>query len=330
MTVEQAPSGSSNGDEGPSLKLEGQRRAPAADRRVTVVIPCFNQAHFLGEAVASVIAQTHPVAKLIVVDDGSTDATAEVARQFDQVSYVFQGNKGLAGARNAGLELVESEFVLFLDADDLLTPVAVETCLQTLVDNPEAAFVYGGFRYVDKDRAGLSEVRPPAQNGHYALLLKGNHIAMHGTVLYRTSILRASGGFDVSLLCCEDYDVYLRLAKTYPLASHLQIAAEYRLHGTNMTRNAVRQLRGARTVLARHKIDAAKSPGLREAYVAGERFWSDYYGEIVTQQIIDALYARRRLWTALKLMLSTLPHDRRLPGRLLRRALSRIRKTLRT
>ena len=91
---------------------------PAA---VSVIIPCYGQAHFLGEAIESVLGQTHP-AEVVVVDDGSPDNTAEVAARYPGIRCVRQDNRGLGGARNAGFAVSKGDYVMFLDADDRLLP----------------------------------------------------------------------------------------------------------------------------------------------------------------------------------------------------------------
>src|SRR5919107_192619 len=99
---------------------------------VSVVIPCYNQAHFLSEAIESVLAQTYPYFEIIVVDDGSTDNTSEVAGRYSGVRCIRQDNQGLSGARNSGLRHSKGEYLVFLDADDRLLPQALEVGLECL------------------------------------------------------------------------------------------------------------------------------------------------------------------------------------------------------
>ena len=94
---------------------------------VSVVIPCFNQARFLGAAIASALAQTHTPVEVVVVDDGSTDDTAAVTARFPGVRYVRQENAGLSAARNTGLGKSRGAYLAFLDADDVLLPRAAES-----------------------------------------------------------------------------------------------------------------------------------------------------------------------------------------------------------
>src|SRR5688572_30244041 len=103
---------------------------------VTVVIPCYNHGRYLGEAIDSVLRQTWAQVEIIVVDDGSTDDTAQVAGRYDRVRYVHQANSGLAAARNAGARAGSGGHFVFLDADDRLTPAAIESGMRCFKMNP--------------------------------------------------------------------------------------------------------------------------------------------------------------------------------------------------
>src|SRR5690242_15112878 len=108
---------------------------------VSVVIPCFNQAQFLNEAIDSALRQTCPPAEVLVVDDGSDDNTAAIVAGYPSVRYLLQTHRGLAAARNTGLRHVQGTYVLFLDADDRLLSRAVAVGMATLRERPECAFV---------------------------------------------------------------------------------------------------------------------------------------------------------------------------------------------
>src|ERR671914_179204 len=97
---------------------------------VSVVIPCYNQAHFLGEAIESVLAQNYPHFEVVVIDDGSTDNTSEVASRYPGVRCIRQENQGLAGARNTGIRHSSGSYLVFLDSDDRLLPDALDTDLK--------------------------------------------------------------------------------------------------------------------------------------------------------------------------------------------------------
>ena len=126
---------------------------------VSVVIPCFNAGHYLNEAIQSVLAQTHARIELLVVDDGSTDRTEEVACSDPQVIYLRQRNQGVASARNTGLRSSIGDSVVFLDGDDRLLPHAVEAGLKCLRKHPKS----GSLRPISKNRcARACNITPDA------------------------------------------------------------------------------------------------------------------------------------------------------------------------
>ncbi|MDR7453912.1 MAG: glycosyltransferase family A protein, partial [Armatimonadota bacterium] len=148
--------------------------------RASVVITCHNQGAFLAQAIESALAQTYPGVEVIVVDDGSTDETAEVAARYPDVRLVSQPRAGLPAARNAGLGLCTGDVVTFLDADDRLLPHAVETGVRALLAHPEAACVAGHYRLIDAAGTVTAEwTRAPVDFDPYAALLRRNHIGMH-------------------------------------------------------------------------------------------------------------------------------------------------------
>src|SRR5215217_8951250 len=126
-----------------SRNLQKQQSLDTA--HVSVIIPCYNQAHFLSEAIQSVLAQSYPHFEIIVVDDGSTDTTSQVASRYPEVRCIRQNNQGLSGARNSGFAQSKGSYLVFLDADDRLLPGALETGLECLKAHPECAFVSGRF-----------------------------------------------------------------------------------------------------------------------------------------------------------------------------------------
>ena len=225
-----------------------------SDLRISVVIPCFDQGRFLADALESILAQTRAPADVIVVDDGSQDDTAEVARRYPQARCLRQVRQGLSAARNAGFSAATGDAVVFLDADDRLLPDALAIGGDALDAHEACGFVSGHFRYIDVTGSPMETVTepcPPAPG--YAALLVTNFIRMHGTVIYRRAALARAGGFDPSLGVCEDYDLYLRIARDHSIACHHQLVAEYRLHGANMSRDSAKLLRTATVLLRRER-----------------------------------------------------------------------------
>lgn len=268
----------------------------AAQADVAVLIACYNQSRFLPDAIESTLSQTVPPAEIIVVDDGSTDETAEVATRYQQIRYIRQHNQGLSAARNSGLRASKAGYLIFLDADDRLLPNAVADGLSCLRAHPCHASAYGHFRYIDDDGRPLFEPNRPSTSPNpnlYLALLHRNVIAMHATVIYRRSALEEIGEFDVSLRACEDYDMYLRLARRYPAAQHQSLVAEYRLHDGSMSRDPTLMLRHSISVLRRERPYVKGRPPYAEAYREGIAFWQHYYGDQLVVEIVRNIRKRR-------------------------------------
>ena len=263
---------------------------------VTVAIPCYNQAHFLSEAIESVLAQSYPRFELIVVDDGSTDNTSEVAARYPRVRLIRQDNQGLAAARNTGLRQGKGDYLVFLDADDRLVSNALETGVRQLSSHPECAFVYGHYRFIAADGSPLP---PPRQHlidrDHYVELLRGaNYIAMHAAVMYRRTVFDSVGDFDSSLRVCEDYELYLRIARQSSVYRHEKVVAEYRRHTENMTQDFALMLKTAIEVLRSQRPYILRDKRRKEAYKTGVRSWQDWYGVLLARKVWA--HARQREW----------------------------------
>jgi glycosyltransferase involved in cell wall biosynthesis len=299
---------------------------------VAVAIACYNHGRFLAEAIESVLAQNCPVDELIVVDDGSTDDTETVAKRYPAVSYVWQANQGLSSARNTGLGHARSDYILFLDADDLLFPNAIADSRACLEANSGAAFVFGGHQLIDAQGAVLTNFPARLDRQGLAGLLEGNHIAMHATVLYRRRLLLDSGGFDESLRACEDYDVYLRLSRQYPIAGYDTISTKYRRHGANMTENPVHMLRSAKIVLQRHRPKPSDGQVLEKSWMTGWEFFEAYYGQELVKQILKRLVRPATFGNALRNLMAGFQVDDHFGWRLMvtlkRLVVSRLRRLL--
>src|SRR5215813_2388086 len=217
---------------------------------VSVVIPCYNQARFLSEAIESVLAQTFGRAEVIVVDDGSTDETVTVARRYREVRCLSQRNQGQGAARNEGLKHASGEFVVFLDSDDRLLPHAFEVGLQCFEAHPDIAFVAGRCVYLGVDGVRRVTVyEPVVERSHYVRLLLSNYIWMPGAVIFRTAAVREAGGFKTTVSGAEDYDLYLRIARHQRIWCHDQVIAEYRQHDTSTSRKPMLMMRSTLNVM---------------------------------------------------------------------------------
>jgi hypothetical protein len=234
--------------------------APRCDRTaVAVIIPAFNQARFLADAIMSVLAQTRRADEIIVVDDGSTDDPASVVAGFKNVRLITQrDNRGPSAARNVGLRSCNACYVVFLDADDRLLPTAIEAGLACMARRPDCAFVFGGYRIISENGNAVgSDCFAVTEEDAHLWFLRGNSIPMPASVLFRRDCLSEVNGFDEAFRHCEDYDLYLRIAQKFPVASHAEIVAEYRRHGQNASGNLRKMYLAGHIVLDRHKVRIA-------------------------------------------------------------------------
>jgi hypothetical protein len=206
---------------------------------VSVIVATYNHGHYLPDAIDSVLNQTHSRVEVIVVDDGSTDNTRDVLTRYgDRLRYQHQSNLGLAAARNTGLSLASGEFLVFLDADDLLLPRMIEESVKRFEAEPEAGVVHCGWIYASTDLANLSWTMMPTLEGRlFDTFAHSIPLPCH-SMLFRLPVLRSAGLFDTTMRACEDWDVWLRIARCgVRWASVKQPLVITRMHPVSMSRN---------------------------------------------------------------------------------------------
>jgi glycosyltransferase involved in cell wall biosynthesis len=255
---------------------------------VSVVLPCYNSSRYLAEAIESVLLQTYPRIEIIVVDDGSTDETARIARSYP-VHYIYQENRGISGARNTGILHCQGEYVLFLDHDDRLLPRAVEIGVRLLEEHPECALAVGEHRYIGADgkAIGYSNKHAAGRN-HYLMLLEHNFIETPCSALHRRSGIALTGGFDESLKGAEDLEFYLRTARQSTWVAHEAPVSEYRLHDSSMSRDAERMLEVSYRVLEMELPYLQGDPKKLRAHRRGVKFVERQYGRRLTRELLGS------------------------------------------
>jgi glycosyltransferase involved in cell wall biosynthesis len=277
----------------------------------SVIIPCFNQSRFLGQAIESALTQTYPHVETIVVDDGSHDNAAEVAGRYRGVRYLRQSNQGVSLARNLGLLHSRGGYLVFLDADDRLRPDALTIGLEELAAHPTAAFAAG--RCVSVDFAGTlrpDDIPDRVATDPYRELLRNCYIWTNAAVMFRRLALIAVGAFDPRFGASADHDLFLRVARCFPVRCHERIVAEYRRHGTNMTRAADANLRDRIAVLRNQRRMLGPEFGrYHEAYTNGLAFARDYFGRpLVTSVVSDVLTGNwRDAWAGYRTLVTHHP-----------------------
>ena len=197
---------------------------------VSVVVPAYQAEAFLGEALASALAQDHPAVEVVVVDDGSSDRTAEVAAAYP-VRVLRRPHRGPAAARNAGLAVARGAFLTILDADDLWPPDRLSRQVAHLREHADLGIVLG----LTEVFLSPGEPRPL----HWPDVAEGEAIpAVAGTMLARREVFATVGGFDESLAVCEDVDWLARAKDAGVAAGALEhVVLRYRIHAANTSRH---------------------------------------------------------------------------------------------
>jgi glycosyltransferase involved in cell wall biosynthesis len=275
---------------------------------VSIIIPAYNAAEFIGDAIRSVLAQNVSDYEVIVVDDGSTDGTREVLRAFDdRVQYVRQNNRGVAAARNAGIAMARGQWVCFLDADDMWMPEKLGRQLTLAVQHPSVGLIFADAEERDAARIQKRSILETMRFGPDALrdvplrepfrkLLVENFIPT-STVMIRTACFATAGTFDEELSNAEDRDLWLRIAAHFPIACVPQILAKKRSHAANISARTELALRSRIRVWMRAR---SRYPALAPAALC-DRLVAEAYQQLgyLRLQNGDRREARQCAWSAL-------------------------------
>lgn len=233
---------------------------------ISVVMPCYNAAPYLRQAVDSVMQQSYDEVELILVDDGSSDPSPGIAAELQQrhanrIRLLHTDRKGPYPARNAGLSRARGQFVAFLDADDYWS-VDFLAELHAVLVRSDAALAYCGWQNIGAtDRTNEPFVPPEYETADKVeLLLRAASPWPIHAALTRRGVLDDVGGFDTSLATCMDYDLWLRIAASRPIVRVPRVLAYYRFHSGGQITS--RQWRQAENVWLVKKRFAAAAPHL--------------------------------------------------------------------
>ncbi len=187
------------------------------DQRISVIIPTWNRVRLLERAIGSVLAQTRPCDELIVVDDGSTDGTADLVRGMAAASgggirYIFQENRGAAAARNRGIDAATGDLLCFLDSDDWWDPAKLEIQARAMQEHPGLLVSHTREIWFRRGRRVNQKKKHDPPGGEIFDRCLAMCVVGMSTVMVRAGFFRVHGLFDESLVCCEDYDLWLRAA----------------------------------------------------------------------------------------------------------------------
>ncbi len=202
----------------------------------SVVIPTFNRAHTLSRAINSVISQTFQANEIIVVDDGSTDETQELLRQWPDIHVIMQTNHGVSAARNSGIQAAAGDWIAFLDSDDEWLPEKLERQTSLIQQNPGYKICHGNELWI-RNGLPLKQLKKHHKQGGFIFenCLPLCVISPSAAVI-KKSVFDALGLFDTSLPACEDYDMWLRICAANPvLYVELPILRKYGGHDDQLS-----------------------------------------------------------------------------------------------
>jgi glycosyltransferase involved in cell wall biosynthesis len=212
------------------------------DELVSVVIPTFNYRQFVTEAVDSALGQTYPNCEIIVVDDGSTDGSAEALTRYkDRIRYIYQKNQGLSAARNTGIVAARGRWIALLDSDDLWHPQKLEMQMRYLFRHPEVGLL-GAQPALDISH-GWPALNPQRCQSGIPVTLEQLVIRSRfgpSSVVIRKQCFERVGLFDPELRSCEDRDMWIRIAAHFPVVKLPERLWWYRVHSASMHKAAAR------------------------------------------------------------------------------------------
>lgn len=228
---------------------------------VTALIPAYNAARFIAGAIESVLGQSRPVDEIVVVDDGSTDDTAAIAARFPVRLARHERNFGAVVTRNAVLRMATTDLAAWLDADDSWDRDHCQTVVPLLEQHQSPVLAFAGVRYIGA-RSGEWTTRGLRPNVPIPAFLESfdRTLPPTSTLIARRQVLLDAGGFDPAFPAAQDFDLCLRLARSWPFICTDRITASYRVHDRQISAAPLRQLRYV--YLARLKlIRAAEAEG---------------------------------------------------------------------
>jgi glycosyltransferase involved in cell wall biosynthesis len=204
--------------------------------KVSICIPTYNRKDYLRETIDSVFAQTYKDYEVVVVDDGSTDGTADMLKNLDlPIRYYRQENSGDAVARNKLIKLADGKYITFIDSDDLLIHDAVERMINVMEAEGGETIVYGPYIRIDENGQVYGRYKNRQYSGYITKYLFQNIFVYSCGSMFSKKVLETAGGFDKSLPTCSDYDLWLRLSLKYRFIALAEPTFKRRRHTKNLS-----------------------------------------------------------------------------------------------
>ena len=269
---------------------------------ISVVMSVFNGEAFLIEAIESILAQTFRDFEFVIVDDGSTDGTAEIldrfAKEDERIRVLRHANKGRAESLNVGIGLATGEYIARMDADDIALQHRLEDQIVFMGQHPEVGLLSGAYERFSSDGRAIDIVRPPLRDDEIRLMLLRTSAMCHPAVMMKRNIVLLSGGYRKALLDADDYDLWLRMSERTQLANLGQPILRYRVHPKQSSiANSSHQ---ALCVLAARTASAMRRSGKPDPLTGVHRVTPQLLITLgVTKaEIQDSLLANYREWQA--------------------------------
>jgi glycosyltransferase involved in cell wall biosynthesis len=266
--------------------------------RVSVTMPVHNGERFVGEAIESILGQTYRDLELVVVDDGSTDATPEILSRYaaadERLVVHAQENAGYVAALNTAAALAQGELLARLDADDTAEPGRIARQVAVLDAHPDVAVVGGSLLVVDAGGRPFYLARYPANAAEVRAALAERTPLAHPTVLLRRAVFDAVGGYREGFPHAEDYDHWLRIAREHDLVNLPDILARYRVHGANASLRWLQEQ--ARSVVAARAAALGQPAGSPEAAASATLELALWWGQLLTRAGAGDAGEARRVW----------------------------------
>jgi glycosyltransferase involved in cell wall biosynthesis len=235
-----------------------------AVKTISVIIPAFNYARYLREAIDSVFAQTYPALEVIVVDDGSTDDTPAVLAAYgDRIRAIRQQNHGVSAARNTGINAARGEYIAFLDADDVWRPAKLEAQMARFDADPHLGLVYCGAESFNAEGQTIPVWRNGVQGRVAINMLRFDRdvTGAPSNVVTPRRVAEEIGGFDTRMKVSEDWDFFYRVATRYEIGFASGALMRYRIHRGGTHRNIPEMEKGM--LLALSKAFASSDPAVQ-------------------------------------------------------------------
>ncbi|RBW49726.1 glycosyltransferase family 2 protein [Marinobacter sp. F3R11] len=272
------------------------------NKLVSVIVPVYNRAHLVSETIESILSQTYEPIETILINDGSTDESLSVLREYesrfpDKIRVIDQQNQGQIAARNNGIEIAQGEYIAFLDSDDLWLKDKLERQIPLFEDG--VGLVYSGTEIIDENGCTIRVERADELiSGYiYPQLLVKNRMT-GGTVVVTSDALKRVGLFSSDFKAAENWDLWLRICRIYSVRVVPDPLIKYRVHSQNMSGDGQLMLRAKRQIIEKHcdldSKDRVIASYSRQAYAdyhyrAGLNFFAADQYRLARKEFISVL-----------------------------------------